>query len=180
VQASPAGPATSLEAPAYLIRYTLTFGAALEAGRFFQARLYRRYLLAAGAGLLIGAVISVAYPALGLGIVGACAALVLMAKFAVMDRVFGRRQLRGQIGSIVELSLSDDGIAWAGPLGSGRTPWTSVTEVRTNGRMVLFVAGRVLLGYAPAGSFTSETEQAEVVAFSRRQVAAATAGRRPV
>lgn len=170
------GHAPSSAAPTYVIRYTLTFGAALEAGRFFQARLYRWYLLAAGAGLLAGAVVSVYYPPVGLAIVGACAALVLMAKFAVMDRVFGRRQLRGLIGRTVELALRDGGIAWEGPLSSGHIPWTSITEVRTSRRTVLFVGDRLLLAYAPADAFATPGEQAEVIAYARRQIAAARAG----
>jgi len=78
----------------------------------------------------------------------------------------------------VELALTDEGIAWTGPISSGQMPWASVTEVRTNSRTVLFIGDRLLLAYAPAAAFATPGELADAVAYSRRQVARARAGDR--
>ena len=82
------------------------------------------------AGLLAGAVVAVLYPSPGPGIVLFCAAMLLTTRFAVMDRLFGRRQARSLIGRTIELSLGDDSILWDGPLATARIPWPSITEVR--------------------------------------------------
>jgi hypothetical protein len=166
-------------APAYVIRYTYSFEGALEAGRFFQARLYSLYVGALGMGLLVGAVATVYNLSFGLSIVLFCAVLLLMARFAVMDRLFARRRMRSLIGGSVELVLKDDGLGWTGPRWSGHAPWSSITEVRANRRTVLFVGDRLLLAYAPAESFATAAERADVVAYSRQRVAAAQAGHGP-
>lgn len=173
------GHAAGAAAPAYVIPYTYSFENALEAGRFFQARLYRWYVVVLGLGLLAGAIVAVYNLTLGLQIVLFSAAMLLMARFAVMDRLFARRRMRSLIGRTMELVLSDDGIAWTGPVSSGHMPWASVTEVRANSKTVLFIGDRLLLAYAPADAFATPDDRADVVAYSRRQVAAAGAGRRP-
>jgi hypothetical protein len=129
---------------------------------------------------LVGPVVAIYYQLfVGLWIVFFCAAMLLVGRFALLDRLFGRRRVRSLNGRTTELALGDDGIAWDGPVASGHIPWTSITEVRANARTVLFVGDRLLLAYAPADSFTSAGEQAEVIAYSQRRIEAAVAGRRP-
>lgn len=166
-------------APTHVIRYVVSFDGALDAGRLFQARFYRWYVVALIVGLLAGVAVVLSGRGFGLSIVLTCATLLLMAHFAVMDRMFGRRKLKSLIGGTTELVLSNEGIAWTGPLSSGHMPWMSITEVRANRRTVLFVGDRLLLAYAPAASFVTSAAQAEVVAYSRRQVAAARANGPP-
>ncbi len=170
------GQAESPAAPAFAIRYVVSFDGALEAGRLFHARFYRQYMVALVVALVAGVAITPFYPVFGLPIVFCDAVLLLMARFAVMDRMFGRRQLRSLIGGTTELALSEEGIAFSGPLSFGHIPWTSITEVRANGRTVLFVGDRLPLAYAPATAFATPEEMAAVVAYSSRQVAAAKAG----
>lgn len=175
---SDAGHSGGSGTPAYLIRYPFSFETAVEAGRFFQARQIRLYYTLLIAGLLVGGSLMLFLPGtwtVGLWIALTCAALLLMAQFNVMDRLVGRRRVRSLIGGTVELTFNEDGIAWAGPQWSGSAPWTSVTEVRTNTRTVLFVADRILLCFAPADAFASADEQADVVEYSRRQIGLAAA-----
>src|SRR3989304_4978521 len=80
--------------PAYVIRYISTFDEAIEAVRFFHARLFRWYYAVLGAGLLVGALIALTTLPLGLPIVFACGMLLLMMRFAVAERLTGRRQAR--------------------------------------------------------------------------------------
>lgn len=74
-----------------MISYTYSFDDALDAGRLFHARFYRWYVLALGLGLLVGAILMVSGQWFGLSIALFSSALLLMARFAVMDRLFGRR-----------------------------------------------------------------------------------------
>ncbi len=158
-----------------MIRYLVSFDAALEAGRFFQARLYSWYQVATALGLVAGIAVTLSDPALGFPIAVTSATLFLMGRFAVMDRLFGRRRLRSLIGGRIQLDLGEEGIDFTGPLWSGHIPWRSITEVRANRRTVLFVGDRLLLAYAPATSFATPAEMADAVAYSRRHIAAARA-----
>lgn len=159
--------------PAYVIRYEQTFDTGLEAGRFFQASLVRRIYLASGAGLLVGGLLMSQNLSVGLTVLLFSAFMILTTRFAVVDRLFGRRQFKSVIGRPVVLTLDDNGILLDGPQATSHIPWSSITEVRANPRTVLFVRDKMLLAYAPAASFATPSEQAAVVAYSRKQIAGA-------
>lgn len=176
MQVSPIEPTATPAAPAYVIRFTIAIDTSLDAGRLFAARSLGLYRLALGVGLLAGAVLTLYDPGVGLPIVAFCAILLLLTRFPVINRLLGRRRLRSMLGRTMELALGDDGIAWVGPLSSGQIPWSSVTEVRANGRTVLFIGDRLVLAYAPAASFASADEQSAVIEYARRRVAATRIG----
>jgi hypothetical protein len=158
--------------PRYVIRYTQSFDTAVEAGKFLQARMFRTYYLVFGAGLAIGALVSLGNPFVGLFILFFSALMLLTTRLDVLDRLFGRRRARSVLDQPIKLDVGDDGILWQGPQGTSHIPWSSLTEVRSNERTVIFVGDRLLLAYAPAASFASAAEQAEVVAYSRDRIAA--------
>ena len=172
MQEHPTG-SIGLEAPAYVIRYKQTFDTGLEAGRFFQTGLYRRVYLASGAGLLVGGLLMSQNLSLGLTVLLFSAFMLVTTRFAVMDRLFGRRQFKSVIGRTIVLTLGDDGILWEGPQATSHIPWSSITEVRANPRTVLFVRDKMLLAYAPTASFATPSERAAVIAYSQRQIASA-------
>jgi hypothetical protein len=171
------GHAASSAPPAYVIRYIQTFDEAIEAGRFFQARLFRWSYAVIGAGLLVGALIAPTNLPLGLPIVFACGALIVMMKLAIPERLVGRRQARSVLERPFELALGNEGITWNGPVGTGHIPWTAITEVRANARTVLFIRDRLLVAYAPASAFALVEERAGVIEYSRQQIANAKSGR---
>ncbi len=158
-----------------MIRYTQSFDAALAAGKFLQVRVLRTYYLVFGAGLAIGAVVSLVNLFGGLFILFFSALMLVTQRVDVLDRLLGRRRARTVLDQPIELEISDDGLLWQGPQGTSHVPWSSMTEVRSNERTVVFVRDRLLLAYAPAASFASAAEQAEVIAFSRERIAAAKA-----
>jgi Bacterial PH domain len=165
----------SAAVPRYVIRYTQSFDTAIEAGKFLHARALRAYYLVFGAGLVIGALVSLIDLFNGLFILVFSALMLITTRFALLDRLFGRRRARSVLGQPIQLDIGDDGIRSQAPQGTTHIPWSSLTEVRSNERTVIFVRDRLLLAYAPAVSFASVAEQAEVVVFSRDQIAAAMA-----
>lgn len=165
------GHATNSAPPTHVIRYIQTFDEAIEAGRFFQARLFRWSYVVLGAGLLLGALIAPVNLPVGLPIIFACGMLIVMMRFAIPERLVGRRQARSVLDRPFELALGDEGITWNGPVGTGHIPWAAISEVRANARMLLFVRDRLLVAYAPASAFASTEERAGVIAYSRRQIA---------
>jgi len=169
------GPPVQVDPPRYVIRYTQTLDSALEASKFFQARLYRNYFIVFGAGLAIGAWMSLFNLTIGLTTMIFCALMLITSRLDVLDRVFGRRRFRSVLDEPIQLSLGQDGILWEGPQATSHVPWSSLSEVRANERTVLFVRDRILLAYAPAASFASAAERAQVIAYSRERIAAARA-----
>ena len=166
------GPPQHADAPRYVIRYRQSFDSALEAGRFFQARLYRAFYIAFGAGLVVGGVVFLINPTVGVFIMAFCGLLLIATRLEPLDRFIGRRRFRSVLDQPIQLSLGEEGIFWEGPQATSHVPWTSLTEVRSNERTVLFVRDRMLIAYAPAASFATAEEQAEVVAFARERIAA--------
>src|SRR5436189_3106039 len=94
----------------YVLDYLQSFEAALEAGRFFQARTLRWTYALSIVGLVVGAVLATQDLSVGLALAMFCALMLLLNRFALMDRWFGRRRARSALGRRVELVLSDDGI----------------------------------------------------------------------
>jgi Bacterial PH domain len=156
-----------------VIRYTQSFDTALEAGKFLQARLIRTYYLVFGIGLVIGAFVSFINLFVGLFILIFSALMLITTRLAMLDRLVGRRRARSVLGEPIQLQIGDDGIDWQGPQGTSHVPWSSLTEVRSNERTVIFIRDRLLLAYAPVTSFATAAEEAEVVAYSRARIAAA-------
>jgi YcxB-like protein len=135
----------------------------------------RTYYLVFGAGLAIGALLSLVNLLLGLFVLIFSALVLLTTRLDVLDRLFGRRRARSVLDQPIELNFDDDGIVWHGPQGTSHVPWSSLTEVRSNERTVIFVRDRLLVAYAPASAFANDAERADVIAFSRDRIAAAKA-----
>ncbi len=132
-----------------------------------------------GAGTAAAALIAILVPGLrvvGLSVALFCALMLLTARFAVMDRIAARRQIRSVLGQPIQLNIREDGILWQGPTATSLVPWNSLTEVRANEQTVLFIGDRLLLASAPAAALASPAERAEVVAYSRSRIEAATTG----
>jgi hypothetical protein len=172
MQVSETGGPQQPDAPRYVIRFKQSFDSALEAGRFFQARVYRLVYIGFGAGLALGGVMFLFNPTAGIFIVAFSGLFLIVTRLDLLDRLIGRRRARSVLDQPIQLSLGEQGILWEGPLATSNIPWTSLTEVRSNERTVLFVRDRLLVAYAPAASFATAEEQAEVVAFSRERIAA--------
>jgi hypothetical protein len=156
-----------------VIRYTQSFDTGMAAGKLLQARVLRAYYLLFGAGLAFGAFVSLYDLVVGLFIVFFNAFMLISTRLDVLDRLFGRRRFRSVLDQPIELDIGDDGILWRGPQGTFDIPWSSLTDVRSNEKTVIFVRDRIISAYAPAASFASDAERAEVIAYSRDQIAAA-------
>lgn len=164
------------EAPRYLIRFQQSFESALEAGRFFQARVYRMVYIGFGTGLVAGGVLILFNPTAGILIMVFSGLMLITTRLELLDRFIGRRRFRSVLDQPIQMSLGEEGIHLEGPLATSYMPWPSLTEVRSNDRTVLFIRDQILLAYAPAAAFASADERAEVIAFARERIAAARSG----
>lgn len=133
MQTHATGESAGAAANAYVVRYAYSIDTAMDAGRFFQARVLRWCYAILTAGFLGGAAIVFLVPRfleIGLWAVLFCGPMLVLLHFSVLGRLLGRRHYRSLLGKVIEIKVGEDGIAWEGPLWTGAAPWTTVTEVQ--------------------------------------------------
>lgn len=86
---------------------------------------------------------------------------------------FARREGRGVLGEIHEIRLDEASLHYQTPMGTGLIPWSAITAIRENDRIVMFMRERVPLAYIPASAFESPAQRAEVVGYARERIGAA-------
>ena len=77
---------------------------------------------------------------------------------------------RSMMGKSTEVVVDDEALRMRSELGTTDVPWSSLTRVRSNERVVIFVRDRLLVGYVPASTFASPEEHAAFVRFASNQV----------
>jgi len=89
---------------------------------------------------------------------------------------------RGVIGKPMTLILNEGGIEAETPINTGFVPWSSITGIRWNERVVIGLSDRLLLWYAPMAALGTPERQAEIIAFIQRHIVDANLaiGRPPV
>ncbi len=87
--------------------------------------------------------------------------LVIAAGTDFMDRWRVRRSAKSLIGSKASFKFDDEGIDAETVSGSGNVPWSSVTELKRNDRVLIIKRDRIPLVWIPLRAFsTAEDEEA--------------------
>ncbi len=160
--------------PPYRVAYTVTADGVIDASRLMMQRTFR-WMTAAGwlvaaAGLLVTIL---GEPGPGIGLVAAGLFLAVVINLRSFRRWSLRRRGLSTLGTTVELTIGEDGVAMATAHSSGRIAWSGLTDVREDAKTVLFVRGRLALAWAPADAFGGTDRRLEILGFSRAQVASA-------
>lgn len=90
----------------------------------------------------------------------------------IVDRWRVRRGGRSIVGSDPTYIFDDVGIKSNTYEGSGRIPWTDITDMDSNDRVLVVKRGRAPVAWIPKRAFASTEEAAEVEDFIRGHVAA--------
>lgn len=101
--------------------------------------------------------------------------LLIATQTPYLDRWRIRRQARSLLGSIAKFDIGPDGIDAVMVGTTSRVPWSSLTEVQDNGRVVVVARDRLPVLWISAAAFPSEEERTAIVAFMRSQISAAQA-----
>ena len=160
--------------PPWVVRFTITPTAAIDAARLFSARFLSRYV----AVLIVVLVVGLAIAAFGNPRVGVSLSLVSLfllatARLPPLERWMIGLQMRSLIGGESELVIGEDGLQYRNPMASGDIGWSALTEIRENEKTVVFMRDRLLASYTPSSAFASPAQRAEAVAFARTKIAAA-------
>jgi hypothetical protein len=159
--------------PKFVLRYVMTADELVAANRLFNRRIYRLQI-AGGVVLLVAGVAASLVsgdPATGFGLVVGGALITFLATVDAPTRWLTRRRARSILGSTIELRLGKYGLAYLSELTSGETPWSALSEIRDDGKTILFLRDRILVAFAPASAFASNEQRQEVIAYARRQIA---------
>jgi hypothetical protein len=161
--------------PPFRVDYPITADAAIDAARLAMAPLRRRMTflslaaLACGAGLVL----------LGDWTFGPALVMFGLLTLALTvirgpERWLINRRGRSVIGGTSELVFGQDGVDFASPAATGRIVWAAMTDVREDARTVILLRDRILVGYAPVAAFGPPERRAEIVAYIRARLEAAT------
>ena len=98
-------------------------------------------------------------------LVGGGALTALAAQTRYFDRWRARRHLRSLLGTRATFEMDDSGVLVETVTISGHIPWSAVTELRANDRILVLMRDRVPVAWIPASAFSSAAELDQVVAF---------------
>jgi hypothetical protein len=156
--------------PDRTFEFVTTLEAAVDARALFGNRLARVDLIVDVVALIAGAVWFALGQALGL----------LLVMGALLFLLFGRRiqalilgyRARSMVGKRTTMRVDDQALHVANELGSMDIPWSSLTDVRSDRRSVIFVRDRLLAFYMPVSVFSSPAERSAFVRFASERIAA--------
>jgi hypothetical protein len=155
----------------FVIEYTITPDAMLDASRLYRATYLRIVLAIAAVLALVGVALTIA-GAFGIGVWLAIFGVLtlLLARLPFVDRWILRMSARGLIGERMTYNVDEDGIHYDGPTSTGLMPWSSFTSVRADDKSIAFARDRVVPAYVPSSAFASPAERTAFLAFARSHI----------
>lgn len=159
--------------------YRATFK--LAAGDLAAAsRLVRRRPILGGIAFALGAVAVGALTVLVTGeiaagvlaIVGGVVGLVVFG-LGVMERLTARAEMRSFAGMPVTFEFTEEGVSTVGGTGASSMPWSALTHVEANGRVIVLMRDRVAMAWLPTSAFASAAECQAALDFMRARIYAA-------
>ena len=166
--------------PGFRITFNITPDTLADAGRLYQPWPYRVTAALGIAFLLIGLlmVAGVLYaadrtanypgPAIFFVLLGILFLTPLIWRAPI--RWLNAWYARGVIGKPMTLLLQEDGIAAETPITTAFIPWSSITGIRWNERVVIGLSDRLLVWYAPTAALGTPERQAEIIALVQRHI----------
>jgi len=154
--------------------YVTTLDAALDARSLYRSRMASIDRVVDVVAVVVGAAFVVSgYPIGSILLIAGAAALVFGRR--LRRWILGRRG-RSMFGHQTTVRVDPQAIHITNDLGASTIPWTSMTQVRSDARTVIFLRDRLLVFYMPAAAFGSAAEQTTFVDSARTRIAAARQG----
>ena len=155
----------------YAVRFEITPATLTEATRLLQATFLSRFRLLMAVFVVVGGVIALSGdPSLGVTIAGFAVLMLATTWMQFLDRWLFKTRARGFVGGIAEYVVDDVGAHYKNPLSSGTIPWSSLTKVMSNEKMIVFARDRVAVAYFPTTAFASAAERDAFLTFARAHV----------
>jgi hypothetical protein len=142
--------------------FTTSADAAVDARNLLGQRA-NRFDLVLDVAAIVGGLVLIALGQVAIGLFLVLAAIAFRVLTRKVQKLVIARQARSLLGRRTQVTVDDEAVRFAGELGSTEVPWSSLTDVRSDDRTVIFVRDRLLAGYLPATAFASPEEQATFV-----------------
>jgi hypothetical protein len=153
------------------IRFEITPSFIDEAFRLHQSTVIAGYRVLAVLIAAAGVVLAVAgMQPIGVGLAFAGVLLLLTTWARPLDRWLYSRGNRGLVGTTCQYDFDDQGIQYATALGTGLLPWSSLTEIRANERVIVFRRDRYMAASAPTSAFASRAECTDFLVSARARL----------
>ena len=161
------------DADRYRIQYEMTAETAVAAMKLAHTSTFRLVWIAAFVALAVGVVCLLVDFVFGAVIMVSLGAATALVGFNPVQHWLARREGRGVMGDVHEIRLGEDSLHYETPIGTGLIPWSSITDIRENDRIVLFMRDRVPLAYVPGSAFETPAQRGEFVGYARERIGAA-------
>lgn len=155
----------------HTIRFEVTPSLIEEAFRLHQSTLIAGYRVLAVLVAAAGLVLAIAgRQSIGVGLAFARVLLLAATWARPLDRWLYSRDSRGLVGTTCQYDFDHQGVHYVTALGTGLLPWSSLTEIRANERVIVFRRDRYMAASAPTSAFASPVEWRDVLVFARARV----------
>lgn len=159
--------------PPYRIDYEITVDGFVDASRLALTWMRTRILVLSAFAAVAGLLLVVFVPtAPGLMLVFFALILVAFIATPAPERWLVRRRAGDAIGTPVTILVTMEGLEVSTPTAGGQITWAGLTEVRDDGRAVVFLRQRAVASWAPAAALGTPERRAEIVRFARGRIAA--------
>jgi hypothetical protein len=164
-------------------RTTFTIGVedVVDYLRIVQRRLNQVSAVAGAVLCLVGVTLIVTGVDPLTGVVALVAGLLTVgaAQTRYFDRWRVRRGARRIVGTRASFEIGDEGLLAETATITGRVPWSSVTALRANERILVFMRDRLPVAWIPTRAFASEADLSATTQFIREHITGAGAAPRP-
>jgi hypothetical protein len=157
----------------FRISYDITVDGFVDASRLALTWMRTRVLVLAAVAAVAGLLLVVLAPD-GPGLMLVFFAVILVAFIATPapERWLVRRRAGDVIGTPVTILVTMEGLDVSTPTAGGQITWAGLTDVRDDGRAVVFLRQRAVAAWAPAAALGTPERRAEIVRFARGRIAA--------
>jgi ABC-type multidrug transport system fused ATPase/permease subunit len=121
--------------------------------------------------IVVGIALAIAGYAIGslIAIIGVL--FLLFSQVEPIQRWLLMRRHGSLLGRRVTVEIDENGLRFTNDLLASQVPWSTLTAVRANERIVVLLRERAMLGYIPASAFGSDEDRLEVIRFARDHIA---------
>lgn len=164
-----------MSAPPFEIEFTITIDDFVAYLRLLQHTLNVVGVMLGLAVLVVGGLIALLAQDLFTGLWTLLIGLlfVVLAGTEFLDRFRVQRNARSLIGTVAKLKFDEEGITADTASGSGNVPWSAVTQLKQNDRVIVIRRDRIPVAWIPKRAFETTEESATLTAYIDAQIAAA-------
>jgi hypothetical protein len=159
--------------PPYRITFTIEMADFVAASRLMRRRPMLGGILFGVVAIGVGAATVLITDSIAAGVLAVVGGLVGVIVFGtgLLDRRMAAQETRSFLGMPVSMAIGVDGVESSSAAGSSLLPWSAVTHVLANARVIVLMRDQVAMAWLPTSAFASAPERDAAVGFMQAQVA---------